>query len=124
MDDLIDYLGSYLIGSIPVGFLLLKILKGIELRKKRKGQTGMTAFWEVAGVSWAISALALEMLKGASAVLMAHKLSPTDPPDMVVAGFLVLLGDEFPVFLKFKGGRSIGTLVGVFAALLYCMMVK
>lgn len=124
MDDLIDYLGSYLIGSIPIGFLLLKVMKGMDPRKKGSGQSGLTAVWKAAGPSWGVLLLLLDILKGASAVFMAHKLSPTDPPDMVVAGFLVLLGDEFPVFLKFKGGRSMGTLAGVFVALLFCMMVK
>jgi len=124
MDDLVDYLGSYLIGSIPIGFLLLKFIKGIDPRKKGNGQTGPMVVWKWAGVPLGLLAWALDILKGASAVLMAHKLSADDPPDMVVAGFLVLLGDEFPVFFKFKGGRSLGTLVGVFAALLYCIMVK
>ncbi len=124
MDDLIDYLGAYLIGSIPIGFLLLKTLKGIDLRGKESGQSGLAAVWKLAGPPLGLLVLVLDILKGASAVLLAHKLSPTDPPDMVVAGFLVLLGDEFPVFLKFRGSRSMGTIIGVFAALLFCMMVK
>jgi glycerol-3-phosphate acyltransferase PlsY len=124
MDDLIDYLGSYLIGSIPVGFLLLKIFKNIDLRKKAKGQIGVTQVWKTTGPTWGLLTLASDILKGASAVFMAHILSPADPPDMIAAGFLVILGDEFPVFLRFKGNRNIGVTVGVFASLLYCMLVK
>ena len=103
MDDFIDYLGSYLIGSIPINSLAKKVLKG--------------TYGE-------FLAVALHFLKGASAVFMAHKLSPTDPPDMVVAGFLVLMGDRFPVFSRFKGTQSLGTLIGVFTSLIFCLMGK
>ena len=103
MDDLIDYLGSYLIGSIPIGLLVSKIFKG--------NKSGPLI-------------LALHFLKGASVVFMAHKLSPSDPPDMVVAGFLVLIGDQFPVFLRFKGVQNIATMVGVFTTLVLCVMEK
>jgi glycerol-3-phosphate acyltransferase PlsY len=124
MDDLIDYLGAYLIGSIPVGYLLLKVFKGMDLRKKAKEGTGLPQVWKAAGVSWGLLTLAMDILKGGSVVFMAHHLSPTDPPDMVMAGFLVWLADEFPPFFHFKGGRSMGVVVGVFAALLLCMMGK
>jgi glycerol-3-phosphate acyltransferase PlsY len=103
MDDFIDYLGSYLIGSIPTTSLAKKALKG------NYGEF-------LSGT--------LQFLKGASAVFMAHKLSPADPPDMVAAGFLVLMGDRFPVFSRFKGTQSLGTLVGVFTSLIFCLMGK
>ena|ERR1035441_9565026 len=103
MEDLIEYLGSYLIGSLPMGFMTAKFFKG------RNG--------------W-ILVQGLNVLKGAAAVFLARKLSPSDPPDMIAAGFLALMGDRFPVFSGFKGTQSLGTLIGVFGALLLALMGK
>jgi acyl phosphate:glycerol-3-phosphate acyltransferase len=119
MDDLFEYLAAYLIGSIPTGLLLLKLRKG-----KRAGPYGMLSLWKKFGAAWGAPALLLEILKGAAPVFLAHRLSPGDPSDMAMAGFLVLMGDEFPVFTKLKGDRSIGVTLGVFAALLYCLLTK
>jgi len=103
MDDLIDYLGSYVIGSLPTGLFASKLFQG-------KGRNVLKVI--------------LDFLKGASAVFMAHKLSPSDPPDMVVAGFLALMGDRFPLFARFKGSQSLGTLAGVFTSLVLGLMSK
>ncbi|HEY5037487.1 MAG TPA: glycerol-3-phosphate acyltransferase [bacterium] len=124
MEDLFIYLAAYLIGSIPIGYLLIKGFKKINLRKKGSGQIDMANVWKVAGAKWGLLTLAFDILKGASAILLARVISPTDQPDWVLAGFLVLLGDEFPVYLKFKGGKSIGVSLGVFGSLLFWMLVK
>jgi glycerol-3-phosphate acyltransferase PlsY len=108
MDDIIDYLGAYLIGSVSVGYVIFQTYK-------RKGRPG--TYWE------AVLA-ALNIIKGAFPVFIAHTLSPTDPPDMVLAGFLVILGDRYPVYSRFKGNPSFWVVPGVFAAILYCMLVK
>jgi|SRR6185295_328275 len=104
MKDLLIYLGAYLLGCIPTG----SVLKKIKVGKK--------------GSVWARRAV--DFLKGAAAITLARAISPDDWPDWVLAGFLVLMGDEFPVFSKFKGVRGIGVTVGVFAALLFWMLVK
>jgi glycerol-3-phosphate acyltransferase PlsY len=124
MDDLILYLGAFLIGSIPFGFLLAMTFKKIDLRKKGTGDVGVTNAWKVAGTPLGLLTLVLDILKGGTAIFLAHGLSPKDQPDWVLAGFLALLADEFPVFFKFKGGRGIGTSIGVFASLLYWMLSK
>jgi glycerol-3-phosphate acyltransferase PlsY len=104
MDDVISYLGAYLIGSIPMVFLLKKLKVSSNL------------FGPLRTV--------LDISKGVSAVSLSRLVSPTDQPDWVLAGFLALLGDEFPVYLKFKGMRGRGVTLGVFAALLFWMLVK
>ena len=124
MDDLILCSGVFLIGSIPFGFLLAKTFKNIDLRKQGSGDVGVTNVWKLAGTPVGFLTLILDILKGAGAIFLAHGLSPKDQPDWVLAGFLALLADEFPVFLKFKGGRGIGVSIGVFASLLYWMMAK
>ena len=124
MDDLIDYVGAYLIGSIPTGSLILGWVLGKARGKKGIGSTGFLQIWKQAGAGLGLLALALEILKGVVAVSIAHRLSPTDPPDMVMAGFLVLVGNEFPVFSKFKGSSSIGVTAGVFASILLWMLTR
>jgi len=124
MDDLFLYLGAYLVGSVPVGYLVLKGLKKVDLRKKSKGPLSLPQLWKITGVPFGLLILALNILKGGAAIFMARSISPTDQPDWILAGFLALLGDEFPVFLKFKGFRDIGVAVGVFGSLLFWMMNK
>jgi glycerol-3-phosphate acyltransferase PlsY len=106
MKDLIIYAGAYLLGSIPTAKLAGKGKPGKGWKKHFTLKAG------------------LDVLKGAAAVTLGHLISPGDAPDWVFAGFLCLLADEFPVFNRFQGGRSLGTLVGVFGALLYWMLSR
>lgn len=108
MDDLMDYLAAYLIGSASAGWLVLKVYG-------RRGK---------AGTGWGVALAILNIIKGAVPVFVARTLSPTDPPDMVVAGFLAILGDRFPLYFRFKGSPSFWVIPGVFASLLYCMLAK
>ena len=124
MSDLILYLGAYLIGSIPVDYLVLKGFKNIDLRKKGNSPIGIALIWKMTGTPLGFLLLALNVVNGGAAILLAHTLSPTDQPDWILGGFLTLAGDEFPVFLKFKGYRNIGVSVGVFGSLLFWMMTK
>jgi|GEM_PF-2224821 glycerol-3-phosphate acyltransferase PlsY len=124
MQDLLLYLGAYLIGSIPVGFLILKTFRNIDMRKVFDRPLTLSQKLKITGIPLGLLVLALNVLKGVAAILLARTLSPTDQPDWILAGFLTLLGDEFPVFLKFKGYRDIGVSVGVFASLLFWMMTK
>lgn len=93
MEDLLVYLGAYLLGTIPTD----------SLSKKKKD-------FRVKFI--------LDLLKGAASVTLARLASPQDEADWVLAGFLGILGDEFPFHPKFKGTRSIGVTIGVFAAIL------
>lgn len=109
---------AYLIGSIPVGYLLMKNFKKIDIRDFGSGNIGMTNVWRVAGPAWGVTTLLLDISKGVSAVLIPHFLIPGSDPLEVMAGFFVLLGNVFPVFLKFKGGKGVGVSIGVFFTLL------
>jgi glycerol-3-phosphate acyltransferase PlsY len=113
-----------LIGSVPIGYLVLKTFKKIDLRKKSNGPLSLSQLWKITGLPFGLFMLVLNVLKGGAAIYFARTISPTDQPDWILAGFLALLGDEFPVFLKFKGFRDIGVAVGVFGSLLFWMMNK
>jgi glycerol-3-phosphate acyltransferase PlsY len=77
----------------------------------------MTNVWRVAGVQWGILTLALDILKGVVAVWIGGWYFNNESI-RVLAGVCVLVGNLFPVFLKFKGGKGVGTSVGVFFSLL------
>ena len=111
---------SYLIGSIPTGYLIVKWLKGIDIRKTGSGSTGATNVKRVLGTKWFFIVMLLDALKGAVPVLLAVRwlnfydyrgLSP------VVAALAVIIGHSKSIFLGFTGGKSVATGVGTILAL-------
>ena len=118
LNPFIAILSSYLLGSIPFGFLLVKWVKGIDVRTQGSGNIGMTNVWRVAGAGWGIATLALDIGKAVLAIWISRLLTPGNDQIIVLSGLAVLLGNVFSVFLKFKGGKGIGVSVGVFFSLL------
>ncbi len=108
----------YLLGSIPTGYLLVKAVKGIDIRTQGSGNIGMTNVWRVVGAPWGVLTLLLDISKGVIAVEGAHYLKPELDWVAVAAGLIVLLGNVFSIFMGFKGGKGIGVSVGVFYSLL------
>ena len=107
---------SYLLGSIPFGYLLVKLKSGDDIRAVGSGGTGATNVSRKAGKGVGIATLILDALKGAAAVWMAQRLSGNE---WIVAGAAVLavVGHCFPVWLKFKAGKGVATGLGVFAVI-------
>jgi glycerol-3-phosphate acyltransferase PlsY len=125
---LITGLVSYLLGSIPFGFLLLRIFRGEDVRASGSGNIGAT---NVARRSptLGIATLLLDAAKGLAAVLIARVLftGPQQPLIMTLAAFFAVLGHLFPVWLKFRGGKGVATSLGGFILLtpksILCMVV-
>jgi glycerol-3-phosphate acyltransferase PlsY len=119
---------SYLLGSIPFGYLLVRIFKGEDVRAGGSGNIGAT---NVARKSPAlgIATLALDAAKGLAAVLVARGLFSGPHPQLImtVAAFFAVLGHLFPVWLKFRGGKGVATSLGAFILLtpksILCMVV-
>jgi acyl phosphate:glycerol-3-phosphate acyltransferase len=109
---------AYLLGSIPFGLILVKLVKGVDIRAQGSGNIGMTNVWRVAGAGWGIATLALDAAKGALAVWIAVHFDSGNELVEVLSGLMALLGNVFSIFLKFKGGKGIGVSVGVFFSLL------
>ena len=109
---------SYLLGSIPFGYLLVRILKGEDVRTSGSGNIGAT---NVARKSPAlgVATLLLDAAKGLAAVLVARVLfsGPHRPLIMTTAAFFAVLGHLFPVWLKFRGGKGVATSFGAFILL-------
>lgn len=123
--------GSYLIGSIPFGYLAGRIC-GVDIRTKGSGNIGATNALRVLGKKWGYAVFLLDFLKawlpvklalGWGIALMVH---PASAPG-ALAGLCALLGHSFPVWLGFKGGKGIassaGVMVGLFslAVFLVCL---
>jgi len=119
---------SYLLGSIPFGYLLVRIFKGEDVRAAGSGNIGAT---NVARKSPAlgIATLVLDAAKGLVAVLLAGALfaGPHQRLIMTAAAFFAVLGHLFPVWLKFRGGKGVATSLGAFLLLtpksILCMVV-
>jgi glycerol-3-phosphate acyltransferase PlsY len=107
---------AYLLGSIPFGYLIVRLKSGADVRQTGSGGTGATNVTRKAGKSAGIITLLLDALKGVAAVLIARWLTGTPGTSWMVAGAAVLavVGHCFPVWLRFKAGKGVATGLGVF----------
>jgi len=108
---------AYLLGSIPFGLLFAKLFGGADVRQAGSGNIGATNVVRVVGPLAGILTLVFDTAKGAAAVWLAGRVTNESATWMMIAGFAVLLGHCFPVWLKFKGGKGVATALGVFLAL-------
>lgn len=99
----------YLIGSIPSGLLIGKGLYGKDLREHGSKNIGATNAYRVLGKMGALLVFLCDLTKG---VLGAYLLSFT-PTFTVVGGLLAMIGHNWPIFLKFKGGKGVATGLGM-----------
>ena len=108
---------AYLLGSLPFGLILAKLFGGRDVRKAGSGNIGATNVLRVVGPLAGILTLLLDAAKGWSAVSLAGRVTHEQTTDMVLAGFLAMIGHCFPVWLGFRGGKGVATAAGVFLAL-------
>jgi glycerol-3-phosphate acyltransferase PlsY len=108
------YLLSYLIGSIPTGFILFYIVKREDIRTYGSGNTGATNVLRNQGKLTGILTLVIDLFKGVIPVLYGLLNYSDFPEIIIIAGGLAILGHIVPVFLKFKGGKGVATFIGVF----------
>ena len=97
---------SYILGSIPWGFLTTLAAKGVDIREYGSGKTGFSNVLRTSGGPFASVALILDLSKGVLAVLLARVAGDTATLE-VAAGLLALAGHNWSVFLGFTGGRGI-----------------
>ena len=108
---------SYLLGSIPFGFLAGKA-KGVDIRKAGSGNIGATNAGRVLGWKVGISVFVLDFLKGAIPPAVALWILELPTWVAILAGLVAFGGHLFPIWLKFKGGKGVATAAGVTAVLL------
>ncbi|HEY6352541.1 MAG TPA: glycerol-3-phosphate 1-O-acyltransferase PlsY [Candidatus Angelobacter sp.] len=123
---------SYLLGSIPFGYLLVKMFRGEDIRTSGSGNIGATNVARSGAKVLGMATLFLDALKGFVAVGHASHWAHTHlrhvdikllHPDleanaMAIAALCAVVGHVFPVWLKFKGGKGVATALGVFILLL------
>ncbi|MGA3264665.1 MAG: glycerol-3-phosphate 1-O-acyltransferase PlsY [Terracidiphilus sp.] len=111
---------AYLLGSIPTGYLLVRLFRQQDIRSVGSGNIGATNVLRAGGKSLAAVTFLLDMLKGSAAVwlgvLLAVLLTPALPyrDAQAIAALCAVLGHIFPVWLRFRGGKGVATGFGVF----------
>jgi len=109
---------SYLLGSIPSAYLVVRLVSGKDLRTQGSGNIGAMNSYEVTHKKWIGTVVFFcDAFKGILAVLFVKIVFYGDFPAMALAGLCVLAGHNFSIFLKFSGGRGLSTAVGVFVLL-------
>jgi len=115
---------AYFLGSIPIGLILMRVFRGVDIRQSGSGNIGAT---NVARSSPGLGLLTLilDIVKGSAAVLIGARIASlwgAEPSvahmAMGVAALLSVVGHTFPVWLKFKGGKGVATGLGAFVALM------
>lgn len=106
-------LGAYLMGALPFGFIIVKLIGGGDVRAMGSGSTGATNVTRSVGFKAGLLTYTLDVAKGAGAVLIMRMLD-TDPVWTGAAALAAILGHMFPVFLKFRGGKGVATGVGAY----------
>lgn len=111
---------SYLIGSIPTGYIIVKLFTGQDIRTIGSGSTGATNVKRVMGKKWFFTVMILDAIKGALPVVLTSIFATvfTDIGLLpVIAAVCVILGHSKSIFLKFTGGKSVASGVGTLLAL-------
>jgi len=113
---------SYLVGAVPWSWLVVRLVRGIDLRRVGSGNLGATNTFRVLGAPGGILVLLLDILKGWIAPAGFARLRLDTPPIdagllATLAGAAAIVGHIFPVYLGFRGGKGIATTAGVFLAL-------
>ena len=107
---------GYLMGSIPVGYLVVKLAKGTDVRQHGSGRSGGTNVWRAAGLWPAILTTVGDFLKGMCAVLIARAVLGNSVGE-VLAGVAAIAGHNWSVFLGWRGGAGTATNLGVISML-------
>lgn len=107
---------SYLVGSIPTGYILYKLSEKKDIRGFGSQATGATNILRLKGWKYALPVGLFDILKGFFIMYFALKLLP-DKRAALLCGFLVVLGHCFPIYIKFKGGKGVATALGVYTVL-------
>lgn len=104
---------AYLLGSIPTGIVIARILGGEDPRKVGSRNIGATNVSRSAGKTAGILTLAADALKGAVPTLVAVYTDPASVKLISLVGLSAFVGHLFPVFLAFRGGKGVATALGV-----------
>jgi glycerol-3-phosphate acyltransferase PlsY len=103
---------GYILGSIPFAYIIARMKKGVDIREVGGGNAGALNVYRQVGPVYGLAVLATDIGKGALAVLIASWMD-LSLSWVCVAGFASIVGHNWPVFLKFRGGKGAATVIGV-----------
>lgn len=113
MNTVMWVVAGYLFGSIPAGYLAVRFILGEDIRKLGSGNIGATNVSRFLGKKWGVAVAVFDMAKGGIVVLAARLMGVHDPWVLALAGFAGVCGHNFPVWLRFRGGKGVATSFGV-----------
>jgi len=114
---LILLVSAYLIGSVPIGYIVGRVFFRRDIRTAGSGNIGATNALRAFGTTVGVIILLLDMLKGFGTVMLAKAVLGSDSGWIAACGLAAILGHIFTIFLRFKGGKGVATAGGVFLAL-------
>jgi glycerol-3-phosphate acyltransferase PlsY len=109
-------LGAYLLGSVPTAYLIARWRRGIDIRQYGSGNVGAANVLAVVSKRWSIPVTIFDIGKGALTVWVAQLLGLV-AAQQVTVGIFTVIGHNWPIFLRFKGGRGVFTTLGVITML-------
>ena len=108
---------AYIIGSIPNGLIVSRVVAGIDIRQYGSHNIGATNVWRTLGKGPGAAVFLLDFIKGILGVLFGYLLVGT-PLAMIFGGMAAIIGHSLPMFLRFHGGKGVATGLGVIAFLM------
>ena len=112
---------AYLLGSVPFGKLIAKIVARIDITKRGSGNIGATNVAREVGIKWGLLTLALDVIKGSIPVVLFAYHASEAPLSYQIAlsavGLSALLGHQFSIFQGFRGGKGVATGLGIYLAM-------
>lgn len=117
LTPIIGIIASYLLGAVSFSILVARWLKKIDIRQHGSGNAGATNTLRVLGKRPALAVFLLDIAKGIVAVLFGWWLGDGEAWIPVLCGLAAIVGHNWPVYFRFKGGKGIATTIGVMAML-------
>lgn len=114
---LILLVSAYLIGSVPIGYIVGRVFFRRDIGTAGSGNIGATNALRAFGTTVGVIILLLDMLKGFGTIMLAKAVLGSDSGWIAACGLAAILGHIFTIFLRFKGGKGVATAGGVFLAL-------
>lgn len=117
MKTILVIISCYLLGSIPFGYIVGKLFKGVDIREYGSGNIGAANAFRILGTSLASLVIIGDIGKGIFSIYLVQYLNIDSFLIITIAGLAVICGHDWSVFLGFKGGKGIATTFGVIVAL-------
>lgn len=111
------FLLAYLLGAIPFAYIIARVVAGVDIRMVGDGNVGARNVWRSVGPLSGAATLLADMGKGYLAILLARQCQLSQMATLVT-GFAVVIGHDWTIFLRFRGGQGMAASLGVLLAIL------